>query len=125
MDEDPPTIERRIEAALALRGMKRADLSRVLGRGYSERNLARIVSSTTPREADDRDLRTIAKACRVSDAFWTVDFTELEEASLRATVTDLRHGLRELTSQVAQHRRALRELLGRDPEEEPEADDPQ
>lgn len=84
-DAAGPTKEQRIEAAMALAGIDFDELAkRIATKNYGSRTLRRIADpDDTGRPPRGPDLALIARACCVSEAFWTIDFSELEEPSLR------------------------------------------
>jgi hypothetical protein len=86
--EDQPSIEQRIKAAMALAGIDYDEMAdRIAAKKYGARTLRRIADPDDPnRTPQGPDLHVIARACRVSDAFWTVDFRHLEAPDLRAEV---------------------------------------
>lgn len=73
---------------------------RIATQNYGASTLRNIANPNHPREARFADLIVIARACRVSEAFFRVDFLELEEPSLRAEVSRLRADLEELSLAV-------------------------
>lgn len=121
-----PIIEHRIKAAIELAGLTYETLAnRIATPNYGAKTLQNIASpSFKSRVASDGDLLLIARACGVSDAFWTVDFRTLEDESLRAEVSDLRRELRKLATTVAQQSTELRALRGQGHRREPPGDDP-
>jgi hypothetical protein len=113
--DDQPNIERRIRAAMELAGLSFIALAkRIATPNYGERTLRNMVNEAfTDRVASRADLALIGRACGVSDAFWTVDFRELEEPSLREEVTALSDQLADLAVVVGRQGEALRAF--RDP----------
>lgn len=111
-----PSIERRIKAAITLAGLDFQQLAdRINSNGYGERTLRRIADEHDPdRRPRASDLHVIAKACGVSDAFWTIDFSALAEPDLREEISELRDELEALALVVAQQAQQLRELHDRD-----------
>lgn len=106
MDMDPlstPTLERRIKAAMALAGLDWDGLAeRIDTPNYGPKTLYNIASETfEKRSARSADLHIIGKACGVSDAFWTIDFRELQEPVLRDELTRLSQRVDEIAAQAA------------------------
>ena len=118
-----PTKERRIEAAMALAGLDFDTLAeRIATKNYGSRTLRRLANpKDTARPPRGPDLAVIAKACGVSEAFWTVDFSTLEEPDLRDQVSVLEQQVADLQDASQQALQAIEELQRRDrPEERPE-----
>lgn len=123
--DDPPTLERRIKAAMELAGLDYDTLAeRINTQNYGASTLRNIANPNHPREARFADLIVIARACRVSEAFFRVDFLELEEPSLRAEVSRLRADLEELSLAFLRQSGEPPADAGEDLPEGPPGDDP-
>ena len=123
MDEArKPTIEGRIKAAMELAGLDFPALAaRIATPNYGERTLRKIAEPNDhERPARTPDLHLIGRACGVSDAFWTIDFSRLEddEPALRDQLRALEARFDQLAantaSQMAQQEQALQEHRERD-----------
>ncbi|MEJ7786414.1 MAG: hypothetical protein WKF96_16545 [Solirubrobacteraceae bacterium] len=107
-----PTKEQRIAAAMALAGVDFKELARrIATKNYGARTLQRIANADdVDRPPRGPDLVLIGAACGVSDAFWTIDFSELEEPSLHDEVSRQGERLALLALTVDEHTQELRAL---------------
>jgi hypothetical protein len=99
----PPTTEQRIKAAMELAGLNWEGLAERIGTpNYGPKTLYNMASpSFTGRVPRSADLHIIGRACGVSDAFWTVDFSKIEATDLRAEVRALDDRLSAALAQIA------------------------
>lgn len=112
---------RRLLAARTLAGLGQKELAAKLrkmgySRGYSARTIGDMERGETPIQP--QSIAVLAKGCGVTPAFFTVDFSTLEEPGSEATTDDrferLQSELRVEQTERANLELALQAVLGED-----------
>lgn len=105
-----------MRAAMTLAGLTFPALAKAIAtKGYSTTTLRNIANDASERDVRPSDLYVIGRACGVGPGWWTLDFMELEDSTLRNEVSELRRSVLDLSAVVARHGQALTELRDQDP----------
>lgn len=91
-------LRRRMRAALALADLTIEELSERIGRrGYGDKTLYNMQGETGKRPILPQDIEVISKACGISPAFFSIDFSDLPDTTTVDRLTALEKQVSDLS----------------------------